>query len=473
MKNFFQIALITILTIASVNVLVSCGPKGNSGEAPAPLGATTPTIAAGQKAPEATGTSDSGGGTGVDGKVFDSYIVIPTQLPAFKDNLATLLNNIKLEKDDGYKLEFLFSLKTWYIAPIELEKISKDTLGVSFMKSDTQQIARQTAKAIWIDKRIYDKMTSREQAELLLHELVMTIYLFKYMPISEFCRITLMTSPDKKDESCVTNGVALDKMMPPETAHALTDKDYENIGFVTGWLLGNAAGPISYKDFSRVLFFNGFDKRLFNPENNASKENRKPDMKMSRKNFFQMLKGAELTGNMPDICLAITSDKKKHCKVEVVENQILVSTFPNPGINIRVTVENEEPINLGFITGEEVTLWPAQEAGGITLYSTMIIEWSNKIKIGDRLHSGFLFFKKESLAPEAPLVLDSLIMRPGIVVSIDKKRNQICQLRSPKATGFSDDGLAIRRDNSALSMIEQYYTTSEPFAACNEFNVVE
>lgn len=39
----------------------------------------------------------------------------------------------------------IFKLRTWYIAPVDLTNVSKDTLGVSFFNNETQQIARQTS----------------------------------------------------------------------------------------------------------------------------------------------------------------------------------------------------------------------------------------------------------------------------------------------------------------------------------------
>ena len=239
MKKRFQIALLTVLGFACGNFLASCAPNGDSGSPTAPLGQTPPTTA--------NGTSDSGGGTGIDGKVFESYIVDPTQLPAYKQYLDSLLKNIKSETSDGSRYDAIFKIKTWYIAPVELDKISKDVLGISFLKSDTQQIARQTTKEVWIDKSIFEKMNPKEQSELLLHELVMNMYFFKFMTISEVCKMSIMTAGEKNSEGCLRNGVILDKAIPPEKTHPLTDQDNENIRFVTGWLLQNTTKPIPEK----------------------------------------------------------------------------------------------------------------------------------------------------------------------------------------------------------------------------------
>ena len=211
--------LLTTLAMIGVNLLVSCAQKGNGPSSTGANGSPIVTPQGGSPGPgtKANGTSDSGGGTGMNGKVFESYIVDPTQLPAYKQHLEVLLANIKSEKpDEPADYDKIFKIKTWYVAPIELDKISKDVLGVSFIKSDTQQIARQTSKEVWIDKRAYDAMNSQDQAKLLLHELVMNIYFFKFMTMTEMCRVSVMVMGEKNDDGCVQSTDRLDKAMPPE-----------------------------------------------------------------------------------------------------------------------------------------------------------------------------------------------------------------------------------------------------------------
>lgn len=472
MKIFAQNFLLAALALSTVNVLISCAPKGNRHDAKFGGAERVQNPPAGPST-AADGTSDSGGGTGVDGKVFESYIVDPTQLPAYKQHLQGLFKNIKSNDPDGAQYHQIFKTKTWYIAPVDLEKVSKNVLGISFMKSDTQQIARQTMKEVWIDKRIYDQMSSRDQSDLLLHELNMNMYFFKFMKMSEICKLSVLVNGEKDNDGCAKNSEFFDKAMPPEKAHALTGQDNENIRFATGWLLKNTDKPVDEKDFVRVLFYKGFDKRLFKPENYGEQPPSLGEIKLSRKEFYQAIKGAELSGNMPDVCFAASNGISKHCKLEFEEKQIAYQSLQLPGFNLRLTVDSEPPVNIPMISGDEVTLSSSEDSEGSIAYTFAFTDWRNKMQIGDRVYSGFLIFKKESHASQSGLILESIVLRPGIVVSIDKKREPICQLRTPKVVKFSDDGISIRQEGSVPGLIEQMYAATPPFAACSADNVVE
>ena len=223
----------------------------------------------------------------------------------------------------------------------------------------------------------------------------------------------------------------------------------------------------------RVLFYKGFDKRLFRPENYGEKPSSLGAIKMSKKEFFQAVNGAALSGNMPDICFATSNDSNKHCKVELEEKQIPYQSIQIPGFNLRVSAENETPINISLISGDEVTLSASQDSEDSIAYTYTLVDLRSQFQIGDRVYSGFFIFKKESSMAQAGFVLESIILRPGIVVSINKKRNPICQLRTPKVVNFLDDGLIIRRVNAIPGLIEQMLSTTSPFAACSADNVVE
>ncbi len=58
-------------------------------------------------------------------------------------------------------------------------------------------------------------------------------------------------------------------------------------------------------------------------------------------------------------------------------------------------------------------------------------------------------------------------MKPGIVVSIDKARENICHVRAPRVVNFKDDGIRIHRRDATASLIEQMYSPVAPMAACS------
>jgi hypothetical protein len=149
----------------------SSGPAGATGNPNAPAGNM------------ADGTTDGNGGNGINGKMYESYIVDPTSLPAYKNLLQPKLEMLlKLaEKEQGtpdknvnagYKKMFLS--KTWYVAPVSLNTLNKKTIGVEFTKENTEQLAIQTTNEVWINSTAFEKMSEQEQATLLVHEFAMS-----------------------------------------------------------------------------------------------------------------------------------------------------------------------------------------------------------------------------------------------------------------------------------------------------------
>lgn len=200
------------------------------------------------------------------------------------------------------------------------------------------------------------------------------------------------------------------------------------------------------------------------------------DLKISRKEFYQAIREAKLTGNMPDICFAGVNGASKKCKVEMEEKPVSVQSIQIPGFNFRLSVENETQVNIDLVSDDEVTLsaYPQQDATDDSIFYTIpLIDWRNKIQIGDRIYSGFLIFKKENSNAQSGLILESVVLQPGIVVSIDKKRDPICELRAPKVVSFFDDELSIRKENPVPGFTEQFRLTKPPFAACGANNVVD
>lgn len=464
-----QLKLACLATVlVTVNLLVSCAPKGSplkSGDA----GGSAPSGFSGSTA---QGTSDSGGGTGVAGKIFESYMVKPTELLAFKQYLSPILSNIKAEKETGQpQFAAFFGIKTWYIAPVDLAKISKDVLGVSFMKSATQQIARQTLKEVWIDKRVFDQMSQQSQGELLLHEMVMNLYFFKFMRMKEFCSAG-MVADETQAGGCGPSIDAIDKAMPPEKSHPLTDEDNENIRFVTGWILQNATKPVPYKTLESVLISKGFDKRFFN-SNPAQTADQAETLDISKVELFKAINGATLSGNMPSVCNGQTLQTSKDCKVEINETTVLYRQNPLPAYKLQLAIEGQTPIIFNMPVGDTATLNRSLNADGKVLYTFAAAEMKEKFAVGDRTYFSLFIFGKNSSDSASPLLLQSIILKPSVIVSIDKSRDPVCLIRSPKAQKLSDDNLIIRQQGAQPTAVESLLATSDPVAFCNADNVAE
>lgn len=480
-----RLPLVVSLLLAALagQFLVACESKNGPGSTAPAVTPTSPGETGKPPVPKnPDGTSDSGGGTGVQDKVFESYIVDPATLPAYREHLAPLFANI--QPSAGRKTQFpqAHRLKTWYIAPVELDRVGKDALGIIFVKSDTQQLARQTMKEIWIDKRVYDRMAGKDQAELILHEIVMNLYLLKFVKMSELCRQTELIYPKEKDPkekeeqgkateaNCAQYAAYLDQVMPPAKAAPLSEQDNENIRSATGWILHHARESVSEIDVVKMLQAKGFDKRLFSPENYLSNEDRaKQDRKISRKDLLGALRAARLTGDMPDLCVTAKSDRSKPCKLELIETEIDFGNHKFPGVAVRLTVEGETPIELSFITPEENTFSINSDYEGGYTYSIAMADAAKSRSLGDRIHFGFLVFREENaFVGRGQLSLTALTITPGIITAVDKEGNMPCEARPPRVRTFIDEPILALRPDRAGEKSARVFAAVPPIAVCSK-----
>ncbi len=483
-------SLIALAALAFGLFAAGCADKGNSSREPVLAGTSGgggggasgfgagpgPGAGANSGAGGASfGTSDSGGGTGVAGKVFESYIVDPLQLPAYKQFIEPLLKNIKADKPgESVKFELFFKIKTWYIAPVEFDKIGKEALGISFVQSNTEQIARQSLKEVWINETILGKMDLRKQAELHLHEMVMSMYFYKFLTLKEICKTVVLLSNGKDKEGCgsAADIALLEKMMPPEKLRALNDEDNENIRFVTGWMLQNLDKPIQESEFVRVLAAKGFDHRMFNPKNYSADPTEESFTKITSKELYDTIHGAKLTGHMPRFCTGMNHGKTKDCHVQVTPTDIAFQGVKLPGLRLTVEAEGEKPVSLNFNVGDEQTLSIFSDGDRGNALSLAAIDTVAKVKLGDRLYSAFFVFRKEENAAQSGLTLDYIVLKPSVIVSVDKKREQNpCHAREPRVVDFFDDVILIKREGFREGFADKMIVNMPPLVYCSTANI--
>jgi hypothetical protein len=517
LNRLLQRASLFFLAIACVELLVTCGPNrsiGNihenkpqkqigsqTGSNSSPIGSRD----------EAQGTSDSGGGTGFDGKVFLSYVVDPTTLPSYKQKLSILLKNIgaldsKPENQGPQSsLESFFKLKTWYFAPVDFTKLDKSTLGISFIKSKTQQIGRQTLKAVWIDSRIFDNMGGdtidqklQFQADTLLHEFVEGLYLIKFTKFSEICKSNLFfqtsasnssstkgTNDNRDEQNCDPSKFKLiDEFMAPETARPLTEIDYENIDYAETWIKQNALRPMHYSSFKNMLKNHNFDKRLFAPEQ-AQILHDSPALNLSITGIElnQAIQNALIAGDGPRHCVDPNSNRNQDCKVTVTSKQIpwfyqkeiqgleLQIAFPSQNNLSPSSLINM--ISMDLIAGDEITLAAnGEDANGNILYSFSPLTWKQAMQVGDKLYQVAMIFKKSKSNTPNPLYLDSIMIKPSIVASITKLPQPVCLTRPYRGDSPWENGFIIRSELGAASLAEAFYHALETNNVfCNSLNL--
>lgn len=461
-QTLLRTSFIASLSFFAVNLLVACPAKnGNSPVAPAVHPQPPPTK---NRPPISTeGTTDSGGGNGVMEKVYESYAKNPYLLPAYNLHLKNLFDNLeKALPGAGFKAWLL--AKTWFIAPVELKKIDKQVLGLSFIDTETGQYALQKLNSVWIKKAIYDGMDSNAQADLILHEYVMIMYLMKFKPYSVICKMI-------NSKNC-QNLESIDKLWAPEPLRALNEKDYDNIRSVTAWLKDRRDNDsLNAEDLKAVLIAKAFDERFLNP---LVARNEKP-ITLSKAEFYKIIQAPILTGNPLSHCTAEGSSEST-CKVQITENDLHPIHFPTTSIkvfNIDIKNSNGEKKALNFTLGNEVQVKYTLTYKGHDYWVAFGIQMENTFKTGDPANTLVFIFTHSTIIQESPFELKRIYIKPGVITSIDLKReSHECLIQKVKPTSFETQSLILHNENDTDFWEQYLYQTMVPSAACSSINVI-
>lgn len=268
------------------------------------------------------GTTDGNGGNGVNGKIYESYIVNPQELAAYKQIIQPKMESLDKSWNAAEKAEdavplfnLIWKFKKWYIAPVSLNSLKKKTIGVEFTKENTEQLALQTDSEVWIDSRLFEKMSITEQAQLLMlmHEYTMNAYLIKFDSIYDLCTLASTRAENPEHFNCGTRA-EVDKVMPPEPKRDLNKTDYSRIRYMTSTLLENNSFGTK-KDLSNLLLINGFDNRVF--KNNVDSSSKSEQVDVSANEIVIALKGIAYSQAMNGPCVGVQSGIEKNCIFEV------------------------------------------------------------------------------------------------------------------------------------------------------------
>ncbi|MBC7741241.1 MAG: hypothetical protein H7061_03530 [Bdellovibrionaceae bacterium] len=263
-----------IIAITPVLFLVGCQ---NSSQSTLPAGVTHAS---------SRGPGDGGGGDTCNGKMIESYKVDITTLPEFKKFIAPILVKMNPSEKDKAPFDFTAKLKTWYLIDCKLKDIPAERKGL-FLES--YQTAVHTSKEIFIDAKSYRAMVDEEKAKLLLHELIMSFYLIKYMSVKDLCKVSESCSGDYE---VVSNW----KMFRPETYRPLNSDDHQNIRAVTTWLWENR-NSVTGDTFAKIAKQYDFDKRFQKVGHVPTRE-----IVIEANTLLRMLKRYQWAGQFPQFC---------------------------------------------------------------------------------------------------------------------------------------------------------------------------
>ncbi len=498
MKNVVKDTLVLALTIGFVTALVGCDE--NSPYRVKKNDDKTKSALETKLTPQ--GTTDSGGGTGLDGKVFESYTVNPMELQAYKELVKPLMQHLKYEdeyEDDrdnkegtitcgpDSSIEDLLKYKTWYIAPVDLSKVDKNSLGVGFIQNETDQIALQTMNAVWIDKRFFDKMTLQEQADLILHEFVMQLFFVQFIPYGELIQAMSYIYPEdgvcrdhegnitSDDEDFTLDIKALEALYPKEQLRKLTDVDNENIRYVTNWLKENANESMTERQWRSLLVSKGFGKRLL--INDGGDKDQPESIEINHTTLKRALEGAVLSGNTPDICHAVGLNQSLACEmtnIELAPKKIQVGDYELEYAEIKITYQLEDgsPLEMQFYVDKNAPMEVSKDSiiqSDSTVYNMHLfqLEYSPSASIGRPVRSGILYFEYD--APQEGLRLNSILIQNGVLVDVDKSGSDHhnCIVRRYNPTRFDEDTVLISMSKRPLNLSEIFYIEFGPILGCS------
>lgn len=447
MKTVRSIAFWTTLALLPVHLFVGCSAKKDS-SAPSVAAPATPV-------PASQGTSDSGGGTGLDGKVFESYAVDPRNLAAYKEVLEPLLKG--LDSSDGTEtlpFEVTFKLQTWFIAPVVLDDVKKETLGVSFMKNATQQIARQKLGEVWISKKLYDAMSAKDQAELILHELVMSVYFMRFRSLADVC--VAHAPPGTSRQACETHRAYFDRTRPAEKLRTLNEKDNENIRYVTHWLLETRGASV--RDLRAVMASHGFDPR-FLKEARAADPGKPQSRSISPEALADVLNAAAAAGDLPNMCHGASGTGRAPCRIVFTATKSEAGSARSPSLRVKLSFETGPAFDVVFTLSETMSLAAIDDDSG-ALERLELVSSSESLKAGDAFVGLNLYLRKAGLGDNAGEKLVAVVVRRGLIVSVDSTSAEGCRVRQPPATSLLDDALVIIRGEAKVEVADSDANTS-------------
>lgn len=278
------------------------------------------------------GTGDGGGGNAIDYKMLESHLIDPREMNLVKNRLNPMFQKMFNSPDSEQAYNY-FGMKNWYLAPIKLKTIPKEVIGIEFTADRHQQVAIQTEQAIWIDSNIFEKMDENEKARLLAHEVLMSVYLTRFLTLEDLCKThQRMTEGEVCEE--LSEEMSNLPQYQPEAQRKLTEVDYERIRAMTAWFFRNEA-DLSLEKYTKHAQQIGFsDKRFYSRD---SEDN----LKISQKDLMLALEKTRMSGRLMSTCKAVNTKKSFNCEVSWEQGTQADPKFANAVINyVQFTVRD-------------------------------------------------------------------------------------------------------------------------------------
>ena len=124
---------------------------------------------------DAAGGADVGGGNAYQGKMIEEYQITVSDILEYQENIFPIIKVLQTFFPD-LAGDFLHIVETrkWYLVPVDLKSLDPLKIGIPF-EVKTEQAALHTPEKIFIDRRIWEQMSTTSKSYLLLHEIIMGI----------------------------------------------------------------------------------------------------------------------------------------------------------------------------------------------------------------------------------------------------------------------------------------------------------
>ena len=151
-------------------ILISaCGGKNET------IQVVEPTQSAPKGPVDEVGGADVGGGNAIQGKMIEEYQISVSEVFEYQETIFPIIRVLQsyFPSLAGDFLHIIEARK-WYVVPVDLKTLDPLKIGIPF-EFKTEQAALHTPEKIFIDKRIWDQMSSASKSYLLLHEIIMGV----------------------------------------------------------------------------------------------------------------------------------------------------------------------------------------------------------------------------------------------------------------------------------------------------------
>lgn len=413
------------------------------------------------------GTGDGAGGNGSNNKVYERYAIDPTKQKSYIDRLEPLmlkLNEVykdpSLSEQDQMNFAAYFYLHTWYVLDINLSPIDKKVLGITFTSDKTQQIAVQTDREVWIDAKAYDKMTDEDKAGLLLHEFVMSLYLTKFQPLSDFC----VESDSESDSAGCDNANEIDQAMGIDPTHVLDEDDYKNVRQMTTFLL-NVAQSGDTSQVRKMFSDLKFDPRIWGNQGPAntdsgtidpqSNENSDGSLELTNNSLLELLDTAKFTNQGLTQCKAIQLGLDFGCSTEYQSGTVSMGGVVLPSLQLSLQKTGGQSFNAlpsAQFSQTYLSKVVNPNASNKTYYAGLVQAVPREsYKQGDMIRMTYIVVRKEkSINGSESLKIAAIYSVPFVLTKVDLV-NQNCTLMNPKATTLDEDIIVAYEQGFPLS----------------------